>query len=119
MRTSPLILLVVAMAGAGCTSSRIVAHPEIQEPEIRRVVDRVSRLKPGMTKIQVWNILGRLPLEDKVVWIQGGSDWGEGTDAYLLTHGYSLRLLWDQTDYHNWKYRRAWVDHENRKRIEL
>src|SRR4051812_425866 len=107
MKTLRLILLAVALAGAGCMSQRMVAHPDIPEPEIRKVVDRLNQLRPGMTRQQVWKVLGKLPLEDKVVWISGGSDWGEGCDAYLLMHGYSLRLLWDQTDYENWRYRRA------------
>src|SRR5947208_2594334 len=122
MKTSQLLLLAVAMASAGCASSRVVAHPEIQELEIRLVVGHLSELKPGMTKPQVWKVLGKLPLEDKVLWVSGGSDWGEGCDSYLLKHGYSLRLLWDLTDYdrYDWvaggyrfkdegPYRRAWL----------
>lgn len=94
-----------------------------------------------MSKQQVWMVLGKLPLEDKVIWIQGGSDWGEGTDAYLLKHGYSVSLFWDFTDYANYYsnlnwvtgqpwpwarpertegiYKRTWLDHEGRNRIEF
>jgi hypothetical protein len=132
MRTSRLILLAVMLACAGCRSPQMVAHPDIQEPVIRQVVGRLSQLRPGMSKQQVWQVLGKLPLVDKVLWISAGSDWGEGCDSYLLKHGYSLRLLWYLTDYDHYDWvaggygfkeegpcRRAWLDHEKRKRIEF
>lgn len=93
--------------------------PETQHSQIQKVVERLGRLKPGMTRVQVRAVLGELPLEDTVVWVSAGSDWGEGCDGYLLKHGYSLRLLWDQTEYNNWKYRRSWLDHSNGRRIEF
>lgn len=99
-------------------------------PEIRRVVESIARLKPGMTRQQVWHVWGKLPLEDKEIWVAAGSDWGEGCDSYLLKHGYSIRLLWDknenwirlpwdQTDEDSWMYRRAWLEHNNKNRIEF
>jgi hypothetical protein len=119
MGASQLILLAFVIPLTGCTSAQLAAHPNITEPEIRKVVVHLNQLKPGMTKVRVWNILGKLPLERNVVWVSAGSDWGEGCDGYLLTHGYGLRLLWDQTDYDHWKYRRAWFEHNATNRIEF
>jgi hypothetical protein len=113
--TAALLLLI---AGGCATPPQAQLHPEIREAEIRQVVGRLAQLKPGMTKQQVWNVLGTLPLEDKVVWISAGSDWGEGCDGYLLKHGYYLQLLWDQTDYDNWKYRRACFVHGVQRKLE-
>jgi len=117
---SIVIAATLSLIIGGCVASRQShLHPEIRDAAIREAVDHLARLKPGMTRQQVWHVLGTLPLEDKVLWISAGSDWGEGCDSYLLKHGYSLRLLWDQTDYDNWKYRRAWLEHNNRDRIEF
>jgi len=107
MKIPPIICLILPLVFAGCTTPREPsARTDVKPREILRVVDNLEQLRPGMTKPEVWKILGKLPLEDKVIWISAGSDWGEGCDAYLLKHGYAVSLYWDQTDYANWIYRR-------------
>ena len=117
-----LIILIAWAFCAGCsTQPRTVSGFHIKEPEIQRVVDRLERLKPGMTRQQVWKTLGKLPLKEKdnLVRINAGSDWGEGRDGYLLKYGYSLWLRWDQTDYDNWTYRGAWLYTNDKDHVEF
>ncbi len=122
MRGLQLIILIVWASCTGCsTRPQAVSRLKVAEPEIQHVVDRLERLKPGMTRQQVWKVLGKLPLKEKdnIVRINAGSDWGEGRDSYLLKYGYSIWLRWDQTDYDNWKYRGAWLWHNDKDRVEF
>ena len=114
-----IFVVALILVATGCASTHKAIYPNVKEAEIRHVLQRIRQLKPGMTKAQVWKVLGKLPLEDKVLWVSAGSDWGEGNDTYLLKHGYLIRLLWDTTNDNNWKYRRTWFWREGGERIEL
>src|SRR6476660_6167034 len=118
-----LLILIVWVCCTGCsTRPQTISRLKAAEPEIQHVVDRLELLKPGMTRQQVWEVLGKLPLKVKPkgeVWINAGSDWGDGRDGYPLKYGYGLWLRWDQTDYDNWKYRGAWFFTNDKDHVEF
>ena len=89
------ILLIIFAGAAVCSAQeskggRSCADPLTAE-EVHTVGERIPRLKPGMSREEVFNELGADLLKKVCFVFGGGARW----ETYVLRRGYNLVLVFD------------------------
>jgi hypothetical protein len=102
-----LMLIISAVAGTGlCAAQESEKEKSCADPltveEVSLIGGRLPRLKPGMSRREVFEELGDGLLDKVCIVISGGSSRGYWY-AYQLRGGYNLILIFDRKAGHEFK----------------